>query len=113
MGHGVKFDEPVLATWDIRSLNGRTWVWMRSREENSLVGEMLFELVSNGGLAEQERYCLPILVPVSVYHQPSRLRAREEEKDMPKTREESWARSRNRPEPTGFDPPVAPVIGPP
>ena len=54
--------------------------------------------------AEQEARLPPHPIPPCVCAtQPSSLREREQEKDLPKTREKSWEGTRNRPEPTGFE----------
>src|SRR5690348_12177234 len=71
--------------WDIRSSNGRKGEGMRSREEVTFVGRMLFELVPNGSLAEQEARLHTQHGPLGCATKSSCLRAREEEQDMPKT----------------------------
>ena len=76
---------PVLAIWDIRSSNGRKGEGMRSREEVTFVGRMLFELVPSGSLAEQEARLHTQHGPLECATKSSCLRAREEEQDMPKT----------------------------
>jgi hypothetical protein len=58
---------------------------MRSREEVTFVGRMLFELVPSGSLAEQEARLHTQHGPLGCATKSSCLRAREEEQDMPKT----------------------------
>jgi hypothetical protein len=74
------------------------------QEEVSLGGRDAFR----AGLQWQpqlskKRDFLPILLPRDASAiQPSSRRAREEDKDLPKTPLGSWEVTRNRPEPTGF-----------
>src|SRR6266566_5325676 len=58
-------------------------------------------------LSSQYRVCLTLecgeIISVRIGTRPRLLLSeKEDEKDVPRTHQESWERSRNRPEPTGF-----------
>jgi hypothetical protein len=84
-GQSEKEQQCHLAGWLPYSSNGRKGEGMRSREEVTFVGRMLFELVPSGSLAEQEARLHTQHGPLGCATKSSCLRAREEEQDMPKT----------------------------